>query len=302
MNRKLVQHGSSSLTVTLPNKWVKRHGLKKGDEVDVEEDSSSLIINYGEEKKGNEIEVTIPTAAEFLKRIFVVPYIHGYDIIKINFNDYNVFDLIQKNAQLLIGFEIVEQGKNYCVLKNVAKGIEEEFETLHNRLFLLTIDMGKMLLDSILKKDFTHLNEIVYSEIMVNKLTDYCRRMLNKRSHSKIKNTNSFYSITCRVEDISDFYRNIGKILLSEISNKKQVVIDKDVVDFFKRIIENVDVIYALFKKFKREDLIKFGKNEKLMYEEGVNLLKEKKGIQSVILHNLLSISLKLRSISEELC
>src|SRR3989338_4453795 len=44
MKRKIVQHGSSSLTITLPMNFVDKFGLKKGDEVDVEESGTTLIV------------------------------------------------------------------------------------------------------------------------------------------------------------------------------------------------------------------------------------------------------------------
>jgi len=47
MKRKIVQHGSSSLTITLPIKWVEKFGLKKGGELNVEENGPTLLISTG---------------------------------------------------------------------------------------------------------------------------------------------------------------------------------------------------------------------------------------------------------------
>jgi hypothetical protein len=37
IKRKVILHGPSTLTVSLPSKWVKNHNIKKGDELNIEE-------------------------------------------------------------------------------------------------------------------------------------------------------------------------------------------------------------------------------------------------------------------------
>ena len=42
--RKLIQHGNSSLTISLPSKWIKNKGLKKGDQIQIIEKGETLIL------------------------------------------------------------------------------------------------------------------------------------------------------------------------------------------------------------------------------------------------------------------
>jgi phosphate uptake regulator len=50
-----VQHGSSSLTVTLPVAWTEKLGIKKGDEITMEESGRAIILTtdkeYASDKK-----------------------------------------------------------------------------------------------------------------------------------------------------------------------------------------------------------------------------------------------------------
>ena len=48
MKRKIVKHGSSTLTVSLPNKWAKIHGIESGDEV---AQANLRATIYGESKR-----------------------------------------------------------------------------------------------------------------------------------------------------------------------------------------------------------------------------------------------------------
>ena len=45
MKRKIIKQGHNTLTVTLPSEWVKKLNLNAGDEIDLVEDNSSLVIN-----------------------------------------------------------------------------------------------------------------------------------------------------------------------------------------------------------------------------------------------------------------
>ena len=43
MKRKVVQHGPSSLIVSLPNEWIKKNKIKKGDNLDVNIIGKSIL-------------------------------------------------------------------------------------------------------------------------------------------------------------------------------------------------------------------------------------------------------------------
>ena len=67
MRRKLIQHGLSSLTISLPRKWVKENNLKKGDEIEVEDSEIfrregddlylNLPITFAQAALGSEIKI-----------------------------------------------------------------------------------------------------------------------------------------------------------------------------------------------------------------------------------------------------
>ena len=66
MKRKIVKQGAATLMISLPSKWCKKFGLKKGDEVDIETANDSLLVSPKEIKvksevdKGSTFSVIIP--------------------------------------------------------------------------------------------------------------------------------------------------------------------------------------------------------------------------------------------------
>jgi len=44
MKRKIIKQGHNTLTITLPSEWVKKLNLNAGDEIEVYERDSGLVI------------------------------------------------------------------------------------------------------------------------------------------------------------------------------------------------------------------------------------------------------------------
>ena len=87
MGRKLVKQGAGGTTVCLPKKWIDRHSLKPGDEINITEEGRKLIINTSKSSQ-KRLEIDLGQSDKYLIR-WVISYAHntGYDEIKINFKE-----------------------------------------------------------------------------------------------------------------------------------------------------------------------------------------------------------------------
>ena len=45
MKRKVIQIADSTQLISLPRKWALKYGIKKGDELDVEEQGSNVLVS-----------------------------------------------------------------------------------------------------------------------------------------------------------------------------------------------------------------------------------------------------------------
>ena len=57
MKRNIVKQGHSTLMVSIPMKWVKKYNLKKGMQVDVEDNGRDLIISTKSELEPKKKEI-----------------------------------------------------------------------------------------------------------------------------------------------------------------------------------------------------------------------------------------------------
>src|SRR3989338_5358918 len=178
MRRKVIQIAESTMLVSLPKKWATEHGVKKGDEINVEANGSHLIISTDTKPVVVCSEVNLDKFDGMSSRVITSLYKKGVDEIKINFNGPSEFKVIQESIKnATVGYEVLEQTTNHCVIKNVA-GQLEEFDSMLRRVFLLIITMAGEGLNALKNKDVTRLGNIEQLEKSNNRLTTMCRRYI----------------------------------------------------------------------------------------------------------------------------
>ncbi|MEK6970049.1 MAG: AbrB/MazE/SpoVT family DNA-binding domain-containing protein [Nanoarchaeota archaeon] len=136
MERQLVKHGASTLMVSLPKKWLDQQKLQKGDSIEITTSVDKLILNSKKYKKKN-----LPINIYFRKADYGsvwttlgTLYRKGCDEVYIKFEETDCFYHIQQVVKLLPGLEIMEQTGKSCVIKNIAKELTLDFETVFNKI------------------------------------------------------------------------------------------------------------------------------------------------------------------------
>lgn len=232
MKRKLVQQGAATMMVSLPASWVKKKGLGKGKEVEVTEKQGSLIIST-KQSEFKKKTIRIEKEQDYMNRLLDTPYIQGYDEITVEFKDVNVVKKVLSRAEMLLGFEVVAQTSSSCTIRNVAQGMEEEFDTILRRLFLLVKTEAEDSLKAIEDKNFETLKNIPQLEKLCHKYYLFCYRLLTKYGHKIQEELPALYLTIFSLEAISDQFSYISKYI---VKKKKSIDVKafKDVVKVVK--------------------------------------------------------------------
>ncbi len=253
MKRKIAQIGPSTLMISLPSKWAKRFNLKKGHEIDILENNEKLIVSTQNELQQKELEINISSLDLMLYRLIGAVYKCGYDQVKIVFNNprqlETIYDVLRKTC---LGFEIIEQSKNFIIIREISKIENTEFENVLRRNFLFLMSVANDSLDAVKKQDFEELKNITLRDHNINKYSDFCRRMLNKRPLPE-KNS-PLYHIIEQSEKIGDMYRDL---CLHIYENKSKL--NNDALGIYEKINSFFNVFYELFYKFNLPNLEEFG-------------------------------------------
>ncbi len=294
MKRKVVQQGPATLMISLPAKWCRKYGVKKGDEIEVKEVGGGLSVGRNNSESMGKIELEMKQKP-FLRRIINTPYRIGYDELIINYSDTQVFDLIEKEISNMMGFAIISQNSNSCVIKNVASGLEDEFDNILSRLMLLNINLLEDIFKSINENDYKKLISLTRVEAMTNRYSHFCKRMLSKGDYNGNKNENSVFRTVCLYEEIADS----SKMFCELVSNKKENL-SKEILKLFENSISQLRLLSSLFNKFNQEKFYEYAKNEKYIENKIVSSL-QKSTKDSDFLHFLLDINSKFKHLSEEI-
>ncbi len=292
MKRKAIQLANQTIVVSLPAKWVKQQGIKKGDEIDVEERGRELVIGVKETNGGKEekIEIDISNLNDRIIR-WILSGLHkkGYGEIIIKYNKPIFTKTIEElSKDLFTGFAIVEQNEDKCVLKSISKDLESEFDVMLRRAFLVALSMGESCLSILKQGKLTNLKELIALEHTNNQLTNFCERILNKKGYADYKKTCFMYVIVWNLEKICDEYKYICEYLSQPENNKTKI--SEEVINLFDKVNNFFKSYYELFYKFDVSKLNSLNEERKEIEKEVKNLYKKKTDKEIEVINHLLNV------------
>ncbi len=280
MKRKVIKQ-RDSYTVTLPIKWVKEHGINESLEIDVQEEKEGIIIQSEGITKKKETELKINSDSEPFIRINLNDlYRLGYDKIKVIFQTGKQKNLIIDAAEnFLLGFEAVEEGKDYVILENVAEPSAEKQDVLLRRMFLLIKESMEQVGKDFADGKFKSLDRIKQISQKVSQYDNFCRRNVSKKRFTE-ERANFYWGLYVYLLLIQ---HNI-KHMYDEISKMKSLKMGTR-IKLFNRIVNEFDNIYNGFYKKDLEMLNKSQRELKKLDREIKNEISKSKGNENVVLY-----------------
>lgn len=263
MLRKVVQHGPSTMIVSLPIKWVKKNSIAKGDELHVSEENNSIVINIDKqtEEKNAEIDISNLSRSAIMFYIRSI-YRQGYDEIIVRFNnpktthfrvkkEVNVLSVIHTEVNRLIGVEITQQKENFCIIKDLSGVSTTELDTIIRRIFLLMKDTISDMVVAINNKEFYKLETIEEKHDTITKFISYCLRLLNKQPNFDAVKKSGLYHALCSIDLGIDYLKYFSRYVIiykPEFCKNSLEVLEqiKDIQDLLHEIFFNFDLDKAM--------------------------------------------------------
>lgn len=251
MKRKVIQLAGKTLLVSLPSEWTKEFSIKKGDEVEVKDEGNKIIISTDENISKGIKEIDVSDTFPMTKRIIGSLYKKGYDEIKIKYtNPIELEDIQELVRHEFTGFEIIDQRKEFIIIKKISTVDTEEFDRILRRIFLVILSMADDSLKEFENNKIEWLNTIVLRDKDINKMADFCRRAISKRGYD----THYVYYIVEQLERIGDSYRDICK---------EKTKLSKNTLKYFEEVNKFFREFYEMYYKFDLKKISKFGKRRK---------------------------------------
>jgi phosphate uptake regulator len=285
MIRKIVKHGLTTLTISLPSKWVKKNNINSGDELDVIEKNKSLMLNIFTQKNLKKDEVDTKSYNKIGKRQISTHYRKGYDEITLHFNDPAfLVDAEEILSDEIVGFEIVKQSPKTIVIRDIV-GTKDDFSIVLRRVTFLILNMIEDTYSGISNKEVSKLKGVIVSDKRVNKFTNFCIRTLNKVGHEKSSNIPTYYHLLRDIEQLADSYKEICRHIIDNDIKSSKII-----QNHIKDINKSVRMFFDLFFKMNDKDLNELYNAINKKNNELIKLIKTQKD-DALILHYLCMIN-----------
>ena len=258
MKRRVVKHGSATLTISLPIRWVKKYGIKPGDELEINEEKGNLLVATSRDvHQTHTALINIDKFGSIGMHALGSLYRSGCDVIRISFKERTKVAEIDDFLLQLPGFEIMQQDETSCTLKEVSTPTHtENMEDIIKRTFLVLVSITKELEEQFLLPalDKTVLQNLCKRDSTVNKFCNFCRRILNKKGISRIKDAPMVYYILESLENLGDSYKYFCTYLMEQtiqITNPK-------ILAAIKETNKLIETFFYLYFKFSIDNARKF--------------------------------------------
>ncbi len=289
MKRKIIKHGESSLTISLPRSFVKDNNLKKGQEVDVIESEKGLFVSPEKNKEHKSASIDVSNQLEVIRKILGATYKSGYDELNIKFSSFDEIKEIKHSLQSqFAGYEIIKQEKNNIIIRKISEDDFEQFDNVLRRFFIIINEMGSDIKEALKKNDFHWIKSISLIKYESDRLADYCRRAINLKFKSDYKRLGPLYTIIEQIEKVSDNYQE----LCEYISNNK-IKLSEKTKDMINKQIEFQNMFYSLFFKFDISKMNELKKAKDSLQDEIKSAIKktaEKEAYALVITDRVLNV------------
>jgi len=265
--RKVQITGGSTFIISLPKTWVKEVGVKANDTLGFipQHDGTILLtprIVKGSEVRKKALATTADRSKYELLRSLIGAYMMGYDLIEVRCKPrmtHEVREMVRKFTQMTIGPEIVDEGLDSVVTKDLLDPTDLPFDSSIRRMHRIVDSMHRNAAMALKDKDAHLAQDVISRDAEVDRLNWLVARQFNMivrdiKLAQKMETTReravNFLLIARIIERIGDhavkIADNVARLQDAKLSKKKLADIQKLSDRSLQLLSSAMD---ALFKK-----------------------------------------------------
>jgi len=283
MKRKIVKHGTSTLTVSLPCKWSKKYNLVAGDEIEVKENGHLLQI--GAHKPNTQhLTMDIKPMGNDLARFVTAIYKAGFDKVQLRHHNPDTCSVIQdtvyRNCHV---FEIINISKDHIDIRSISKLNPAHMQEMLEKSAQATLNVAVETIESLRKNDYDQLFSITLKDKIIDRYTVFGNRILNKGYDIDGHLTGPLYLVFDQIETIGDAIKRLCKHV-----RKNKISLDDKLLDFFSDIVEFIEMQFDLLLDYSNTKIRRNSDLETSLRKKFSSVSSMNKETQSVALMYLI--------------
>ncbi|HII71263.1 TPA: AbrB/MazE/SpoVT family DNA-binding domain-containing protein [Candidatus Woesearchaeota archaeon] len=242
----------------MPKSWVTQNKVKKGDELEITEQGSKLIISSdsAQEVLSTVIDVTGLDRTSILFYIRSA-YRRGYDVIDIRYSEPHtkhlrtgakkkISSVVHEEVSRLVGVEVIQQKEDSCMIKSISQTTSDDFQNILRRIFILLTDFADDISNGYKEANTGLLESAEEKHDNITKFISYSLRLLNKTNDYSPSERTMMYHAVASLENIVDALKWGGR-RGHQSKNKR---FNKKTLEIVEMIMKSIGMYYDFFYKF----------------------------------------------------
>ncbi len=254
MQRKVIKLAEQTLVVSLPSAWCKKHAVKKGDELSVEELPGKLVLSSGTNETHSVITLDGDAWGTIVKRALTQVYQTGADRVRVIAKKPATAKRVQDALASLLGYHIIEQKEGSILVEDLTKP-NQDLPVLLRRCLLLIKTMFDEGIQAIQKNSPEELAQLWQRDLEVNKLASLCIRTMSKNPTMRDPR---LYAFIYQAEQLGDELKlTLPKLSANHIPALKQALLlfDASCQFFFQRTLEKAQTVSRAYDLAREHNL-----------------------------------------------
>lgn len=269
MKRNIMLSGGKTYVISLPAGWIRKYGLKKGDEVDVLEEGGRLVMSVDKVQKAQRAVIDVSEALPaYIWWSINAAYIRGCDELEVKYLK-SEEKTVNEVIKTLIGFATTSRKANSVTLKDVS-GTATEFDSIFRRIFFMLESMGSEGLQALKSSNFEELSSFRERDYEINYSVNFCLRYLNKSGYENYNETSFVYSTLRELESLSDEYADLFEFIAT---NKAKLT--KEYYSLLEKINQVFALYHSLFFNYNKDNILQIIKERYIISKEIEALFKK---------------------------
>lgn len=247
-----------------------------------------MILTIGDYKPvGETKEIRFPAdaPARYIRSSINNLFRRGVIELKVTFDEPKLLPAIRDALQETIGYEIITQKQNYCVIKNVAGIYEQEFDNLLRRLFLMAISLSEESYEQLRINMFKDISTFEHQRDTIEKIMNSCCQILNTTDRSSKTVSKFTYLIVYTLEKIANEWMYILRFI-----SKNKLKLKRETLDYYNEAAKFIRSFYENYYKKETSTIVPLTKQKEELIHRGYGLLQKASKEETVVIHHLLNI------------
>jgi phosphate uptake regulator len=294
MKRRVIQIANSTQLISLPRKWALENNIRKGDELEITLCGNSLTVGGNPRMQDAAVELDISgldrTSVMFNIR---AAYRRGFDKITVRFSnpttrhyrsetDISLISIIHTEVNRLVGIEIVEEGHDTCVLRDLQTTASKDFNVVMKRIFLLLKSTTEELVVGAREGDMISLGTIDEKHDTITKFVSYCLRSLHKFGYMDTNKTPPMYNILANLDVITDIVKYSSRDVIAF-----DHAVSKETHNILERISDSVSIFHELYYKFDHKKVNRLSEHRDMVLKRIKSAPKSIPSEELLLLNNM---------------